>query len=161
MNLLDNITCRKCGQEKEFSYQILCQCTPLAGHRTKIFSSAWLGLLYIKRASVKQVQALALRIGLFCRALVKTWPHNWPNSSLSWGDKMFFPRKVNIYYLIVILWHEQYSYSEVSNDRLKWRLTLPRTRFINFKPASPTVNIIYLCVWQLLTSLMSYIHILG
>jgi hypothetical protein len=33
---------RKCEQEKESSYHILCQCSALARHRLAIFSFAWL-----------------------------------------------------------------------------------------------------------------------
>jgi hypothetical protein len=40
MSLLDNAICRKCGQEEE-SYHIVCQCPALAGHKMKIFGSAW------------------------------------------------------------------------------------------------------------------------
>jgi hypothetical protein len=61
MRLSDNDVCRKCGQEEESSYHILCQCPALAVHRM-IFSSASVELIDIRRASIRQVLALAMRL---------------------------------------------------------------------------------------------------
>jgi hypothetical protein len=43
--LSDNAMCRKCGVEESY--------TALAGHRMRILASAWLGLIDIRRASIK------------------------------------------------------------------------------------------------------------
>jgi hypothetical protein len=42
MGFSESTKCRKCRQELESSYHILCQCPVLARHRLEIFSSAWL-----------------------------------------------------------------------------------------------------------------------
>jgi hypothetical protein len=44
----------------------------LAAQRIIIFGSARVELIYIRKVSTKQVLALALRMGFFRRALVKT-----------------------------------------------------------------------------------------
>jgi hypothetical protein len=61
MSILDNAVYRKCEQVEESSYHILYQCPAVAGHRTKIFSSKWVELIYISRASNRQVLAIGKR----------------------------------------------------------------------------------------------------
>jgi hypothetical protein len=64
----------------------------------KIFGSAWLEPTDVSRASIKQVLALALRKGLFWRALMKIETHNGPSTGLSaWGDQQLSP-SVNTQY---------------------------------------------------------------
>lgn len=86
--LLDNATCRKCGQKEESSYHILCQCPALAGHTMKIFSSAVAEATDISRAPFKQVLALMSMIGLF-------WRTSASISDLSaWGDPRLSPMSI-------------------------------------------------------------------
>jgi hypothetical protein len=65
MGLSESTKCRKCGQEAESSYHILCQCPVLAGHNLEIFGSASLELVDIRRASIRLVLALAVQSRLF------------------------------------------------------------------------------------------------
>jgi hypothetical protein len=53
--LLESNKCKKCGQEEESSYHILCQCPVMAGHKLDIFSSAWLVLTDVRRTSIRTI----------------------------------------------------------------------------------------------------------
>lgn len=64
MRVSDNAVCRQVGQEEESSYHILRQCPAVAGRRMEIFSSEWVKLIYSRRASNRQVLALAKMIWL-------------------------------------------------------------------------------------------------
>jgi hypothetical protein len=70
INFSNDVICRKCGQEKESSYQILCEYPALAGHRIKFFGPAWLKLIDSGTASVRQVLALAF-VMIFTRLQVQ------------------------------------------------------------------------------------------
>jgi hypothetical protein len=59
-NLLNNATCRNCGQEQEpSSYHIFCQYPGLDEHRMKNFGFALMEPIDISRALIKHVMALA------------------------------------------------------------------------------------------------------
>jgi type VI protein secretion system component Hcp len=57
-NLLNNATWRKCGQEEESSYHILCQCPGFDGHRMKISGFEFMGPIDISTDLMKQVVVL-------------------------------------------------------------------------------------------------------
>jgi hypothetical protein len=67
MGLQDNAASEKCGQEKESYYHILalCQYPALARCRMNIHGYACVESIDISRASIRQAQAQALRIGPF------------------------------------------------------------------------------------------------
>jgi hypothetical protein len=82
MGLSENAMCKKCKQEQETSYHILCPCLALAIHRAEIIDSAWIQLTDIRRASIRIVLALEI----FVRALSRS-VHNEPSRGLNaWGN---------------------------------------------------------------------------
>lgn len=99
MGLLDNVVCRICEQEEDCSYHIFCYCRAWIGHRVKIFSSAWLELIDILRAS-KKFLALTLRSGLFWRALVKMGSCRGPNNGLECLGRLEIAPSVSIQYTV-------------------------------------------------------------
>jgi hypothetical protein len=80
----------------------------------KVFSSAWLELKDISRASDKEVLALELRAGLFSRALVKLGAHNGLRIDLSaLGDQKLSP---------------QCQYSVINPDTLNVNISCNKTQ---------------------------------
>jgi hypothetical protein len=88
IRLLESATCE---QKEESPCRILCQCPDLARHWKEIFSSAWLGLIGIRRVLYRMVLAL---VRALCRAVIGSWVHSGPSSSQNaWVAEIVVPPK--------------------------------------------------------------------
>jgi hypothetical protein len=60
MGLLGSSVYRNCWQGEQFSYHLLCQCPAVGKIGIETFGAAWLGLINVRKASIRMLLVLAL-----------------------------------------------------------------------------------------------------